>query len=437
MLEAELLCRLVSKHDEMSMRDGLLRDEYFLDTCGDQWRFLREYFGRFGVLPNVETFTQQFPEFEFVHTERNAQWLADEVSQNYLDLQVQKVLDDVNAVRDANPREAVELAQEKFRSLLEYLGTGIKSSGDLWDPAREIEEAQRRRESKDLSGITLGFDLLDEVTKGTQRKELEIYFARPGVGKSFILLYGGLCASRADKRVSFFSPEMDRFEMGVRFQSYVSHVSSLEVIAGGMDDEDWTEYMNRLLKMEKRGAPFLFYEPSSVGRPFTTADIRQVIRQDAPHIVLVDGLMLIEPMRKDKDIRKKIINTMAELKEIVTETGVPIRLAHQANRQSEGNGRRSRGAVLDDVIPQLSHMAESDSVAQYANRAIALARIGPNLCMAVRKNRNGPEGRIITTVHDIDRGHFREVAIINGETDAELLSSGGVETPRTSGTNRF
>jgi replicative DNA helicase len=436
-LEAELLCRLVIAH-EMAPNDPLLRDEYFAETCEPQWRFLKEYYTRFGLLPNAETFKQQFDDFEWIEAERNAQWLADEVAQNYLDLQIQKGLADIDALRETNPRDSLELMQTKFQELLPYLGGGVKSSGDLWNPEPEIAEAERRRENKEMSGITLGFDLLDEVTKGTQRKELEIYFARPGVGKSFIILWGGIAASRAGKKVALFSPEMERFEMGVRFQSYVSHVSSLEVVSGSMDRDDWDEYMRRLLKLdEERGAPIMFYEPTNVGRPFSTADIRQVILQDVPGIVLIDGLMLIEPVKKDKDIRKKIINTMAELKEIAVDTGVPIRIAHQANRQSEGNGRRARNAVIEDVIPGLSHMAESDAVAQYANRAIALARVGGNLCLAIRKNRNGPEGRIITMLHDIDRGHFREVAIINGEMEVELLASGAETQPRVEGRRRF
>lgn len=426
----ELICRLVIAH-ELKPNDPLLRDEYFQIGCAEEWRFLKKFYAEFGLLPNAETFKTQFPEFAFIETTLTAQWLADDVAQDFLDFKMRDELTRIDAKRAENPRESVALLQQIGRDLLPYLSNGLQSS-DVFDQTVASAEVLRRCENKNLAGITLGFDLLDEVTKGTQQGEIEVYFARPGIGKSLILWYGAIQASNSGKRVSFVSPEMNRFEMDVRYQSFRLHVSALALISGEMDSEDRNEYMRTLLKLDDmpHGPAFRFYEPIGMGRKFTTEDVLRIIKHDDPHLVCIDGIMLIEPMQYDKDVRKRIINTMEELKRIVVETGVPIRLAHQANRESEGRVSKKSSASLTERIPGLHHMAESGSVEQYANRAIALQRLNDRFYMAVRKNRSGPSGRIIQMEHDIDRGKFREIVVVNGEDSASSAES-------IKGTKRF
>jgi hypothetical protein len=414
----ELLSRLVLAQ-EMTPRDPLLRDEYF-KGFEDEWDFLKDFHRQFGSLPNRATFLAQFPDFDFVDTEKSAFWLADEVAQDFIDTQIAAELAKIDATREENPREAIIKFTETGRKLAAYLGGGVQNNGDLWHGQDEIDSLTERRKAAGLTGITLGFDLLDDVCKGTQPGEIEVYFARPGIGKSFILLWGSLAASRDGVKVAFVSPEMDRFEVGARFQSFVSHVSALELFSGTLDDDEMEEFTKRALNPPDRGEPILFYQPSIIGRQFTTADIAQIIRTENPGLVCIDGLMLIDPIQSDKDIRKRIINTMSELKDIAVETGVPIRLAHQANRSSEGGRRNS--LTVDDLLPSLHHMAESGAVEQYANRAVALARTAGQMLMAVRKNRNGPSGRFISVRHDIDRGRFTEAMLIYGDQEIDTVA---------------
>ncbi len=416
MRTAELLSRLVIAQ-EISPRD--LRDEYF-NSFDDEWDFLKTYHQQNGQYPNRETFVEQFPGFDFSDTGVTAHWLRDEVEQDLIEAKIALHLETIKAQCETNPREAILSLSDATRDMLAYMGGAISSSGDLRDAQPIIDEIERRRKASGITGVTLGFHLLDDVCKGTQPGEIEVYFARPGIGKSFVLLWGALAASRAGVKVAFISPEMDRFEVGTRYASYVTHVSSMELFSGDMDSEEIAAFRERALKHASEGEPILFYEPSTIGRQFTTADVMQIIRHEQPGVVCIDGLMLIEPVRQDKDIRKRIINVMAELKDISVETGIPIRLAHQANRSSEQTRRRDP-VVVEDIIPSLHHMAESGSVEQYANRAIGLARVGGQLLMGVRKNRNGPSGRFISVRHDIDHGRFEEDVPINGDQEVDQV----------------
>ncbi|MGH7744054.1 MAG: DnaB-like helicase C-terminal domain-containing protein [Candidatus Dormibacteria bacterium] len=416
--EAELISRIVIAH-EITPDSPLLRPEYF-QAFAEEWKFLAEYYKQFASLPNRATFQTQFPDFPFADTEHTAQWLADEFAQDYIARALEQAAEELKSRAEINPREAAKTLRALADRFAPYTTSGIGSAPDLLDPLLRVEELERRRRVSGLAGVSLGFDLLDQATDGTQSGELEVYFARTGQGKSLMLLFGALAAVRQGRRVSFISPEMSRFEMGVRLDAYTLHASSSALVGGRVDDDEMAEFRRKIAQHKGEFAnlpPLWFREPSDIGRPFSVADVAKIIEADRPDVVCLDGLMLIEPVQSDRDIRKRIINTMSELKALTVDTGVPIRIAHQANRDSDMTRvRRLREATLDDALPQLAHMAESGAVEQYTNRAIAMLRRGDRLYLCIRKNRNGPAGLVMSVAHDIDRGRF---------TDARMEAADG------------
>lgn len=403
----------------MKPNHPLLRDEFF-KTCKEEWRYLKEYHAMAGSYPNRATFQTQFPDWEFMDTEHTAFWLAEEFGTQHIELQLNGLLDEAQTLNSENPREALEHLRDETKKLLPYLATSANDSGNLFDVQADLEEQMRRRTDVLGAGITHGFGLLDNITKGTQKGELEAYFARPGVGKTFVLLYGALEAAKQGRKVVFFSPEMDRFEVGVRFQSFLFHTSAIGLFSGRLPDQEWQAHIEAVTTFENDTDRIMFYEPGTFGRKFTTSDIAAIVHSEKPDLVCIDGIMLIDPSKEETDIRKRIILTMAELKELAVDSGVPIRFAHQANRQIE-TGRKSR--TIEDIIPHLSHMAESGSVEQYSNRVFALARHQESntLYIAVRKNRNGRAGDIIGVTHEVDTGRFRDEIIARGDTDLEEI----------------
>jgi replicative DNA helicase len=399
------------------------------DGFQSEWDFVKSYHAQFGLMPDKGTFLTQFPDFEFEDTEASAQWLADEVAQDILDGKIRQKLEELDSLRQLNPRDVIDRMQDALLDLRPYAHGSIRHDGDLWDMADIAAEAQRRRENPDKSGITLGFELLDEVTNGSQPGAIETYFARPGIGKSLVLLYGAYAASQQGRKGLYFSPEMDKFETGVRFTAYNLHVSAFELMGGLLPDDEWIAYLTQMQKL-KRGAPILFYEPTTLGGQITTAHIARAIAIEKPDFVCVDGVMLTMPRVIDKDIRKTIFATMKELKDIAVETHIPIRVAHQANRNSESNRPRRGTSTVDELIPALHHMAESGSVEQFTNVAIGLAKLRGRLHLAVRKNRNAPTGRIISVSHDVDRGRIREAMIVHGNTEIDDAAPANVEMER-------
>lgn len=404
----------------------MLRTEYF-EAFTEEFRFLTDYHTQFNAIPNKATFLTQFPDFPFEDTENTAQWIADEVAQDFVGNKLRKEISELEDAIDVNPREAAKSIYELAQKFMPYISGGVGEAVNLLDPRLRLDEIERRRKISGLSGVTMGFDVIDAVCNGTQPGEIEIIFARPGQGKTLYLLWGAYAAIQQGKRVTLISPEMGAFEMGLRLDAYSLHQSQSTTLSGKMDDDEMSEFLRRIVDHSadiSKLNPLLFREPSQIGRKFTTADVAQVIKVDQPDIVCIDGLMLIDPTRVDKDPRKRIINLMEELKELVVNTGVPIRLAHQANRESElGNVKRMRGVTIDDALPRLAHMAESGSTEQYANRAIAVTRLRDRMYLAIRKNRNGPNDLLFSAQHNIDRGRFTDGRVETADDDLSTALS--------------
>lgn len=407
MRQAELIARLVGAK-ELTPNDSMLRPEYFF-SYEDEWKFVCDYYRQHRAYPNVATFRTQFVEFPWQDVEETAQWLADEVAQEFLSGQISKSLIEINDANEINPREAARLAIVELQKLSTYTDVLTGEVVDLpknWQA--RITEGERRRlnQDRETSGITFGFPLIDEVTSGTQPGEVEIIFARTNEGKSLILLYSAYKAVMQGYRVALVSPEMNEYEMGVRLDSMMYGVSSFKVQAGKMFDDEWENYVDAISQYEAPNdrAGLLFYETANIGRRFTTADLATIVAREKPDLMCVDGIMLVEPMKQDKDPRKRLLNTMEEVKAIVTQTRCPMRIAHQANRESVmPTARRSKNVVITEMLPELHHMAESGAVEQYANRAYSLKYHESRMYMAIRKSRMGGKGRIISFNYDIDR----------------------------------
>jgi hypothetical protein len=172
--------------------------------------------------------------------------------------------------------------------------------------------------------------------------------------------------------------------------------------------------------------PFSIHVPNQ--RRFTTADVMAIADRERPAIIGIDGLLFIDPIKKFNGPRERIINVMEELKNVVRITRIPLRIAHQVNRQSEilTTARRRRDRNKFDMMPQMHQLAESGSVEQFANRVFAIKHfvIDGRTYMVVCKNRNGPPGLFLSCSNNIDLGY------ISDEREEQLDAATDTDAPR-------
>lgn len=438
MREAELITKIVIDQ-AMPRAVSVVRPEFFI-AFPDEWAYLDGYFKQFRKTPNEATFVADNLTFPWSPTEFDVEYLADELRQDHVGRTVAKLLEETKEAAEINPSEATRLLLAQGQELLSLLGDSAHDRVDLREKAHTRYEHLRNLEVVDgLSGLTHGFALLDKKTRGTQEGEMELYFARPGMGKTSILLYGAYRAWKDQGAVvSFISTEMDESEIGYKFDSFAFNIAQSLVQSGQLPEDEWMRYAEELSDWAHGEHPgFFFREAGGLGRSFSTADLASVIKRDKPDLVCVDGLVFLEPVRREfKDVRTKLTLTIEELKQLVTTTRARLRLTHQANRESEiRTSRRSKTLTFDELMPNVHNLAEADATGQFANRAFAIKRIRNRTYIAIRKNRNGPENILVSFAFDADKGVIDEVRheMMEGKLDDELNDSEASRPTTSSG----
>lgn len=402
----KIILRLVQA-GSLAKYSHLVKVEFFTaDYYREIFNMLVQYEMQFNKCMSPDTFKLQWPDFDYIELTEDVEWYADELEADYLAAQLQTITQTIEELRELDPKKAILELEREIVKLRPYVVKSISSGVDLY--AHQTERAKlisTRRVLEGLSGITTGFAEIDELTSGTQRGEIELLVARPGNGKSLLLLWGAHMATLQGKRVSFISPEMTAFEMGLRLDSMQHHLSMMRLQSGRMTDDEIAWYNDQT---QKASRGIQFYESFSRGR-FTTADVMSIVRNDAPDIVMIDGLLLVDPIKETRDTRTRLMALMEELKTGVTDTGVPIRAAHQSNRNPDtqtSKKQRDNNPLL--ALPELHHLAESGATEQYANRVMTFHYMPADkrMFVAIRKNRNAPSGRIFSFRYEIDTGYL-------------------------------
>jgi replicative DNA helicase len=246
--------------------------------------------------------------------------------------------------------------------------------------------------------VKTGFRDLDEVMGGLVRSELTVLAGRPGMGKTSLALAFAMNASRAQRRVLFFSLEMSRRQVSHRLIAMTSGVSTQELRRPKlMRDSSWTHLAHAMSALHN--SKLVIVDAPSL----SVMDIRSVARTcRAKHgldLVAVDYLQLIKPAEKSHSREREVAVISANLKSISRELDVPVLCMAQLNRVNESQ---------TDKVPRLSNLRESGAIEQDSDCVLFVHRahyyatkdkdgdpVDPTFAeIYVAKNRNGPCGRI-------------------------------------------
>lgn len=250
--------------------------------------------------------------------------------------------------------------------------------------------------SKWKPGIPIGFKQLDAWTAGLHECEILLIGARPGTGKTALI--AGILKNLAFAGTAslFFSLEMSKEMIIQRMFCQEAGVSVDRFRAGEcLDDE-----LMRIREATARVAELPIYIDDSASQ--TVASMRgklQALKQERPlGLWAVDYGQLIRPNPK---IRHSTENEMFthiahELQETAKQTGVPLVLLSQLNRESTKRGADQRPRLSDcrgagawEEIANVGALIYRESLVR-KDRTDLLNKAE----LIVDKNRSGPSGNI-------------------------------------------
>jgi replicative DNA helicase len=265
-------------------------------------------------------------------------------------------------------------------------------------PLREVmREAFKRIENANargarITGTPTGFDRYDRMTSGLHEGELTIVAARPGMGKTSLVLNMATNVASPQELVSakdpndrwmepgcgvvVFSLEMPREQIVHRLLCSEAKVDVSKVRTGMLTSGDWqklTQAAGRLaglnLWVDDTPALGLLDLRSKVRR--LQAEFNRVPDKSGQKqrigLVVIDYLQLMKGREGASSREQEISEISRGLKQLAKELALPVIALSQLNRAVETRGEKSKR-------PQLSDLRESGAIEQDADNILFIYR---------------------------------------------------------------
>jgi replicative DNA helicase len=304
--------------------------------------------------------------------------------------------DDADEILDRAESSIFQLAEDRVRS-------GLVGLFDVVTESREriahIYEGGHR-----ITGLSTGYDLLDNLTSGLQPSELIILAARPSMGKTaFALNLAQNVAVQGNKPVAVFSLEMSKESLLLRLLSGDAKVDSHKFRTGHLNHEDKARIPRSLSRLS--GAPLWIDDAGSATVVEMGAKLRRMKRDKGLELVIVDYLQLVSARGKFGNRNEEVSSITRGLKALAKELKVPMLVLSQLTRAPE----------REDREPRLADLRESGAIEQDADVVMFIHR--PNFYkktddvsveergetdLIIAKQRNGPT----ETVRFVFQGSF-------------------------------
>ncbi len=268
-----------------------------------------------------------------------------------------------------------------------------------------------------ITGIPTGFDRYDRITSGLHPGELSIVAARPGMGKTSLVLNMACNVASAQELVSahdpnerwvepgsgvvVFSLEMPREQIVHRMLCSEARVEVGKVRTGMLTKGDWeklTQAAGRLASL-----PLWVDDSPGLGLLELRSKVRRLQaefdrkddkgeKKQRIGLVIIDYLQLMRG-RADAQSREQEISEISRgLKGLAKELSLPVIALSQLNRAVETRGEKSKRPQLSDLRESGAIEQDADNICfiyrdDYYNKETADRAVAE---LIIAKQRNGP-----------------------------------------------
>ena len=289
-------------------------------------------------------------------------------------------------VLDEAERRIMQIAEERPKAGgLEPINPLLKEAVDKIDELFNNDDA--------ITGLSTGFEKLDEMTSGLQKSDLVIVAARPSMGKTtFAMNLVENVLLRYEQPVLVFSMEMPASQLMMRMLSSVGKIDQGRVRSGKLEEEDWPKLSAAVSKLKDR--PLFIDDTAALTPTEVRSRARKVLREHGSiGMIMLDYLQLMQVAGKGSEGRTAEISEISRsLKGIAKEFDCPVVALSQLNRALEqrpnkrpvNSDLRESGAIEQDADVIMFIYRDEVYNEETQDKGVAEIIIG--------KQRNGPIG---------------------------------------------
>lgn len=239
-------------------------------------------------------------------------------------------------------------------------------------------------------GIQTGFPDLDNTLSGLQASNLIILAARPGQGKTAMVVnITQHIAIKEKVPVGIFSLEMSKEELVDRLLVGQADVDAWRLKTGKLSEDDFAKLSNAMGQLAD--APIFIDDTPGLTISEMRSRARRIQLEHKVGLLLVDYLQLVDPGRRYDSRVQEVAVVSQALKNIARELKIPVVAVSQLSRAVEHRGEKR---------PQLADLRESGAIEQDADVVMFLYRPSDELSsnmltkLLIAKHRNGPTGEL-------------------------------------------
>jgi len=295
---------------------------------------------------------------------------AESYAENVQDYFFKKKLEEYGkrmVVWSANGRRSADIIKDIDKLLSDIVLYSGKAVDHVWDIKDAVsiayDETGEAAEGK-VKTVQTGIMELDTILNGGMRKgQLIIEAARPGQGKTGLLVTITLNAARKDKRSLIFSLEMTATELAHRYLSQLSEIPVDRLMSGKLTELEWPKYTNAVEELASLPITIIDLPAMRIG------NVRQMARREMSKnkfdLICFDYIQLGEPDKNSERRQIDVGQVSRGLKALAKELDVPVLGAAQLSRALEQRA---------DKRPMLSDLREAGDLEQDADVVIFIYR---------------------------------------------------------------
>lgn len=295
-------------------------------------------------------------------------------------------------------RSSSELLDNAESKVFAIAGKGIASSGPvpiLGLLAKAVDRIDTLFQSKEsITGLSTGYQELDELTSGLQDSDLIVVAGRPSMGKTtFAMNIAEHAAIRGNKPILIFSMEMPGDSLAMRMMSSLGRIDQNHIRTGKLEDDDWPR-LSSAVSILSKVPMFIDDTPSLSPSEIRTRSRRLAKEHGKLGLIVIDYLQLMKIPEISGNRVAEISEISRSLKALAKELQVPVIALSQLNRSLEHR---------QDKRPVMSDLRESGAIEQDADLIVFIYRdehYNENTSakgmaeIIIAKQRNGPIGKV-------------------------------------------
>ena len=311
--QLQILNLLLNKKDTslLSILDSKQFSQY-----KNEFNFISNHYKQYQQIPDIQSFLKVFPDFEVIQVTESKEYLLKTLNNEYNEEFLAKTFNNIRDLllkgKTEDAMTVLSKAASKADSSKQFEALDI-----LTDISRYDEYIDKCNNFEDHF-VSTGFKELDASFGGGIDRD-NAYFvisARPGVGKTLVMVKFIAAAVQKGLRVGLYEGEMTANKIAGRFDTMISHISNSAINHGGSHVANkYKTYLEELRKNTK--GDFFVLTRDMIREDKMTVDVlRSFVDKYELDMLFVDQISLLDSTSWSSKSFEQVAEISRDLKKL-------------------------------------------------------------------------------------------------------------------------